>query len=708
MIDRAPEGKSWLAWMAFILWSAVIFLSVPLARSLQRYVSAHWGRSLFTDLVLANIVIAAGAVILYVVRRRTIHRGLGLFWLLGVAVFFVWQTLQLRAAPEEALHFIEYGVLGFLAFHALSYRVRDSSLYVVALCLSALVGALDEVIQWLTPERIFDYRDMRLNAMAALLVLMAIAFGLRPAFVKVRWAPGSAGRLCCWAAMLITLLGLCLLNTPRAVDGYSSLIPSLDYLRFKDNAMSEYGFLFKDPEIGTFKSRFDPDSLKRADEERSMEAARILNLYQNPGFYKRFLGLYTPVTDPFVHEARVHLFRRDHYLNVLWKHRKNPVDYRIHATVAYREQQIMEKYFPNTLRASNYKWDESIRAELARYANTDPEYVSPVSQGLITTWNERQVLWGLGVLLAGCLAVCWRLGRGRSAVALLFWLILGGGQVFAGDGSTQTFKMVFFTDVHTRTEWNTPEALSMAAEAIRAQNPDLIIGGGDYITEGFESGEDRMAPRWDAYFHDMHQQLFQPVLPAIGNHDLVGARPVDGSAPSADPRATFKRRFNLSKTYWSTNAGGYHFVFLDSIEVTDDALQYRGCINPEQLGWLRQDLLTVPTNTPVIAVTHLPLRTSFYSTHAPEANRVVVNHEEVLKAFDGHRLLMVLQGHMHVYETLQAGSTQFVTGGAICGQWWRGPWRGTPEGFCVIQLNGNIAKCEYVSYGWVARRPKDK
>ena len=39
----------------------------------------------------------------------------------------------------------------------------------------------------------------------------------------------------------------------------------------------------------------------------------------------------------------------------------------------------------------------------------------------------------------------------------------------------QPLRVVFFSDIHTRTEWDTPEALRMAADAINARQADLIL-----------------------------------------------------------------------------------------------------------------------------------------------------------------------------------------------------------------------------------------
>jgi len=270
-------------------------------------------------------------------------------------------------------------------------------------------------------------------------------------------------------------------------------------------------------------------------------------------------------------------------------------------------------------------------------------------------------------------------------------------------------RLVFYTDVHARTEWDTPLAMAKAAHAVNAQNADLVIAGGDLITEGFESSEARSAPRWDAYMR-MHRGIKADLYPAIGNHDLVGANPKDGTPASKNPRAVFLDRMGLDRTYYSFNAVGYHFVILDSIQVTGDEYQYQGIIRPEQLEWLKEDLGKVPRGTPIVLVTHIPLLSAFYSatsgaTVVPKKNRVVVNNRDVFKILENHNVILVLQGHLHVKETIQWQDTTFICGGAICGKWWRGPWYGTEEGFSVITLTGNHIDSQYIDYGWTARRP---
>jgi 3',5'-cyclic AMP phosphodiesterase CpdA len=301
--------------------------------------------------------------------------------------------------------------------------------------------------------------------------------------------------------------------------------------------------------------------------------------------------------------------------------------------------------------------------------------------------------------------------------------MIAGVALFAGCSSKKTMwpavgsdkgsvRLVFYTDVHARTEWETPMAMSRAVDAINGQKADMVIAGGDLITDGFQSSVAKVRPRWNAYMK-MHQAIALDVYPVIGNHDLVAAVPEDGAAPAEHPRSIYLGHMGLERTYFSFNAVGYHFIILDGVHVTGDKYKYHGVIWPEQLEWLRRDLSSIPRGTPIVLVSHIPLLSAFFSassgaTYAAKPNRVIVNNREVFKAIGNHNLILVLQGHLHVKEMIRWQNTTFITGGAICGKWWRGDWYGTAAGFNIITLTGNHVAWEYIDYEWEARRPPNK
>ena len=276
----------------------------------------------------------------------------------------------------------------------------------------------------------------------------------------------------------------------------------------------------------------------------------------------------------------------------------------------------------------------------------------------------------------------------------------------------KSVRFVFYTDVHARTEWDTPVAMARAADAINAVQPDFVIGGGDLITDGFQSSAATVAPRWDAYM-TMHRAIKADIYPAIGNHDLVAAIPEDGSAPASNPRAIYLDRMGLDRSWYAFDVAGYRFFVLDSIRVSHDEFKYHGHVSSEQLAWLQKELSRTPADMPLVIVLHIPLLTAFYqatkgATFGAQPNRVVTNNMEVLELFRNHNLMLVLQGHLHVSERLQWRGTTFITGGAICARWWRGPWHGTEEGFNVITLQDNRIEWEYIDYGCESRRPNNR
>jgi len=296
--------------------------------------------------------------------------------------------------------------------------------------------------------------------------------------------------------------------------------------------------------------------------------------------------------------------------------------------------------------------------------------------------------------LAGAAAVCGLPSRAA-------WTARGAAR--------RSLRVVFYTDVHARTEWETPRALAQAAAAINRECPDLVIAGGDLITDGFQSAAETVEPRWDAYL-TMHRAIDAPVEAAIGNHDLVAARPEDGTEPSSDPRQIFRTKLGVERTWRMVNADGYRLFLLDAVAVSNDELKYHGRVAQEQLDWLRTELDRTDADTPVVLVTHLPLLTTFYqategASAVPPANRVIVNNRDVLELFTDHNLLLVLQGHLHVDELIRRHDTTFITGGAVCGKWWRGSWHGTPEGFGVVTLRPDRVEWEYRTTGWEAKRP---
>jgi VanZ family protein len=78
---------------------------------------------------------------------------------------------------DKGLHCIEYAILGAAVAHAFGSRVR--SRWSLAVLLTALYGASDEVHQLFTPGRFADLRDLLADAIGAVIGVLAYLGALR-------------------------------------------------------------------------------------------------------------------------------------------------------------------------------------------------------------------------------------------------------------------------------------------------------------------------------------------------------------------------------------------------------------------------------------------------------------------------------------------------------------------------------------------------
>lgn len=266
-------------------------------------------------------------------------------------------------------------------------------------------------------------------------------------------------------------------------------------------------------------------------------------------------------------------------------------------------------------------------------------------------------------------------------------------------------RVVFFTDVHTHPQEGIPEALQLAAAAMREIDADLILNGGDSIQGGIGLSEKECEPRFTMFRDCLLRPLGRPVEHLIGNHDLAGAAPKDGSAPAKDPRRLVSESLGITEPYRVRDVGEWRILILDSVELTGGDPAYRGMISEAQMAWLRTQIDATPRETPILLATHIPFRTTFLQakelpTTGLSENLVVSNANEVLALFAGRNLPLVLQGHLHSNEAINWAGRHFIMGGAICAGWWRGPNLDTAFGFGVLDVGNHGVDWDYRSYGW--------
>jgi len=106
--------------------------------------------------------------------------------------------------------------------------------------------------------------------------------------------------------------------------------------------------------------------------------------------YEQFIRKYSPTTNPFMHELRVHIFRRDTYL-ARGKSTSKLKDKKESYFIAFKENLLLEKYFRNSIEKSVYQWNKNTLKEPEVLIDKGKLYESPVSASLFTSFSERTV-----------------------------------------------------------------------------------------------------------------------------------------------------------------------------------------------------------------------------------------------------------------------------------------------------------------------------
>ena len=291
--------------------------------------------------------------------------------------------------------------------------------------------------------------------------------------------------------------------------------------------------------------------------------------------------------------------------------------------------------------------------------------------------------------------------------------IAGTGTLdWAAESAPGSFDFVFFTDTHIEPELDAPHGCDMCFQKVEALRPAFAIMGGDHVYDSNAVDEKRAGLVFDLY-KKAESRLNMPLHHVIGNHDTFGTAEKGGIAMD-DPRFGKKMyEERIGRTYYSFDHKGYHFVVLDSIQLTPDH-KWEARIDDAQVKWLEEDLKKTGPSVPVVAATHVPMVTAFasYTGGRDSGDKyntlTVANAPQVIGAFEGHNVIAVLQGHTHVNEVVDYKNTRYITGGAVCGNWWHGIRMGHPEGFTVVSLREGKIATRYETYGFKSVDPREK
>ncbi len=265
------------------------------------------------------------------------------------------------------------------------------------------------------------------------------------------------------------------------------------------------------------------------------------------------------------------------------------------------------------------------------------------------------------------------------------------------------FSFAFITDIHLQPELRAVEGFSKAIDTLNKLNPDFVIAGGDLIMDALAQTEARSDSLYNLYIKTS-ALIKPPVYNTVGNHDLFGLQLKHGIKATNPLFGVKMFESKLGKQYQTFTHKGWKFFILNDIDESAVG-KYKGGVDSTQLQWIRHELAKTDKSTPIVIALHIPLITSITQFEqgayaASTEGLVVANSKQVLDIFKEYNLKIVLQGHLHILEDNYIQGIHFITGGAVCGAWWKGANKKTEEGFLMLHINNNLFSWEYIDYKW--------
>ncbi len=145
-------------WTAVIIYTALIYLSLPFGNGWLQFLRKQLGSDFGLSINL--LLFAAGFITIFWIIKKTTKVYLLLsIILLSILLFFVAQM----DLPAERIHFLQYGVLGYLIARTLKPRFSGFGGFILVVLLGGTIGLGDELIQWVLPSRVFDWWDVGYN-----------------------------------------------------------------------------------------------------------------------------------------------------------------------------------------------------------------------------------------------------------------------------------------------------------------------------------------------------------------------------------------------------------------------------------------------------------------------------------------------------------------------------------------------------------------
>ena len=261
----------------------------------------------------------------------------------------------------------------------------------------------------------------------------------------------------------------------------------------------------------------------------------------------------------------------------------------------------------------------------------------------------------------------------------------------------KSFRFAHLTDLHILGDISRVE-VSRALEHAVGNKPEMILTGGDLIYDAAARSKRCVTRQW-SQFHRAFEGCRIKTEHMIGNHDIWGLVRSTSKTTGAEPLYGKKwamEELQLPQIHRSFLVGGWKFILLDDVHPVPDKGTYELRLDEAQLGWLSDELKSTPEDVPVVIVSHGPILAANvfflpYCDHQVSWSMpfalMNADTQRLTALFEQHsNVKLCLNGHTHLGGRVDYKNVAYVSHGAVCGDWWHGPFQNFAPGYGLVDL----------------------
>ena len=138
-------------WKWLGLYTLLIYITIPFGTWLVPIIVKL---KLFQNLLISFTL---ASLFLYAASKKNLKEIIVSILVITIFSFLIF-SLKL---PEERLHYVEYGILGFIIFKTI--QIDSTKKLIYGILFVFIIGLFDEIIQYFLPNRVGDIRDVFMN-----------------------------------------------------------------------------------------------------------------------------------------------------------------------------------------------------------------------------------------------------------------------------------------------------------------------------------------------------------------------------------------------------------------------------------------------------------------------------------------------------------------------------------------------------------------